>query len=82
MAKKRVHEIAKAQGVSSKELLAVLKAAGIEAKAAASSVEEGEALKAIAAAKGNGAGDGAKAPKTTPAQQAPAPPKAAPQAAP
>ncbi len=54
MAKKRVHEIAKAQGVSSKELLAALKAAGIEAKAAASSVEEADALKAIAAAKGNG----------------------------
>jgi translation initiation factor IF-2 len=54
VAKKRVHEIAKAQGVSSKELLAALKAAGIEAKAAASSVEEADALKAIAAAKGNG----------------------------
>jgi len=54
VAKKRVHEIAKAQGVSSKELLAALKAAGVEAKAAASSVEEGDALKAIAAAKGNG----------------------------
>ncbi len=52
MAKKRVHEIAKAQGVSSKELLAALKAAGVEAKAAASSVEEADALKAIAAAKG------------------------------
>ena len=51
MAKKRVHEIAKAQGVSSKELLAALKKAGVEAKAAASSVEEGEALKAL----GNGA---------------------------
>ncbi|HSS32972.1 MAG TPA: translation initiation factor IF-2 [Solirubrobacterales bacterium] len=54
MAKKRVHEIAKAQGVSSKDLLAALKAAGVEAKAAASSVEEADALKAIAAAKGNG----------------------------
>jgi translation initiation factor IF-2 len=61
VAKKRVHEIAKAQGVSSKELLAALKAAGVEAKAAASSVEEADALKAIAAAKGNG---GAEAPKT------------------
>jgi translation initiation factor IF-2 len=55
VAKKRVHEIAKAQGVSSKELLAALKAAGIQAKAAASSVEVGEAVKAINAAKGNGA---------------------------
>ena len=54
MAKKRVHEIAKAQGVSSKELLGVLNAAGVKAKAAASSVEESEALKAIGAAKENG----------------------------
>ena len=60
VAKKRVHEIAKAQGVSSKELLAALKAAGVEAKAAASSVEEADAVKAIAAAKGNG---GAEAPE-------------------
>ncbi len=54
MAKKRVHEIAKAQGLTSKELLAALKGAGIEAKAAASSVEEADALKAIKAAKGDG----------------------------
>jgi translation initiation factor IF-2 len=54
VAKKRVHEIAKAQGVTSKELLAALNAAGVEAKAAASSVEEADALKAIAAAKGDG----------------------------
>ena len=40
MSKKRVHEIAKEHGLSSKELLEKLKAAGIEAKAAASSVEE------------------------------------------
>ena len=57
MAKKRVHEIAKAQGLSSKDLLAALKAAGIEAKAAASSVEESDALKALKTAKG--AADGA-----------------------
>jgi len=55
VAKKRVHEIAKAQGLSSKELLAALKAAGVEAKAAASSVDEDAALKAIAGAKGDGA---------------------------
>jgi translation initiation factor IF-2 len=66
MAKKRVHEIAKAQGLSSKEVLAALNSAGIEATAAASSVEESEALKAIAAANGGGAGtaaagDGAQA---------------------
>jgi translation initiation factor IF-2 len=71
VAKKRVHEIAKAQGVSSKELLAVLKAAGVEAKAAASTIEEADAVKAIAAAKGNGA----KAP-AKPAAPAAAPPAA------
>jgi translation initiation factor IF-2 len=54
MAKKRVHEIAKAQGLTSKELLAKLKAAGVEAKAAQSNVEESEALAAL-----KGAGDGA-----------------------
>jgi translation initiation factor IF-2 len=47
MSKKRVYEIAKEQGLSSKELLERLTAAGVEAKAAASSVEEGLALKAI-----------------------------------
>jgi len=67
VAKKRVHEIAKAQGVSSKELLAALKAAGIEAKAAASSVEEADALRAIGASNGGGA-----------ATQAPPKPKEAP----
>ena len=80
MAKKRVHEIAKAQGVSSKELLAALKAAGVEAKAAASSVEEADALKAIAAAKGNGGAEATKAvPKkaTATEPEAPAKPTAA-----
>jgi len=65
VAKKRVHEIAKAKGVSSKELLAALKAAGVEAKAAASSVEEGEALKALSAAGGNGGGVATEAKPTT-----------------
>jgi translation initiation factor IF-2 len=76
--KKRVHEIAKAQGVSSKDLLAALKAAGVDAKAAASSVEEADAVKAIAAAKGNGGAEApakkapakAAAPKQPPAQAA------------
>ena len=54
MAKKRVHEIAKAQGLTSKELLAALKAAGVEAKAAQSNVEESDALAAL-----KGFGDGA-----------------------
>src|SRR6187397_1817749 len=55
MAKKRVHEIAKAQGLTSKELLAALNAAGIEAKAAQSSVEESDALAAL-----KNSSDGAK----------------------
>ncbi len=80
MAKKRVHEIAKAQGLSSKELLAALKKAGIEAKAAASSVEEADALKALS---GNGAAATKAQPKAeakpaAPAKEAAAaPPKAA-----
>ena len=68
MAKKRVHEIAKAEGLSSKELLTALNAAGVEAKAAASSVEEADALKALAAAKGSS--DGATATKAKPKPKA------------
>src|SRR5215510_7635956 len=68
MAKKRVHEIAKAQGLTSKELLAALKAAGVEAKAAQSSVEESDALAAL-----KGSGDGASAAATaTKTKEAPA----------
>src|SRR5205807_9524115 len=55
MSKKRVHEIAKEHGVSSKELLEKLKAAGVEAKAAASSVDETVALKALGAGGSDGA---------------------------
>jgi translation initiation factor IF-2 len=69
VAKKRVHEIAKAQGLTSKELLAKLKAAGVEAKAAQSSVEESDALAAL---KGSGGGGGG----TATATKAPAPAKA------
>src|SRR5919204_201077 len=43
------------QGLTSKEVLAALKAAGIEAKVAASSVEEEDALAALAAAGADGA---------------------------
>ena len=59
--KKRVHEIAKQEGLTSKEVLAALNAAGIEAKVAASSVEEDDALKALAAAGATAAGKPAKA---------------------
>jgi translation initiation factor IF-2 len=60
LARKRVHEIAKAQGLTSKEVLAALKNAGVEAKAAASSVEEDVALKALEAVNGGGAAAPAK----------------------
>jgi translation initiation factor IF-2 len=67
MSKKRIYEIAKEQGVPSKELLERLNAAGVEAKAAASSVEESAALKvldsgSVAAAKGAASAKGAAAP--------------------
>jgi translation initiation factor IF-2 len=68
MSKKRVHEIAKEHGLSSKQLLELLAAAGIEAKAAASSVEEADALKVLAT-------DGAAAQSS--ANGAPAPPSSA-----
>jgi translation initiation factor IF-2 len=75
VAKKRVHEIAKAQGLSSKELLAALRKAGIEAKAAASSVEEADALKALS---GNGATATKAATKPAAPPQRPAKPVAKP----
>ncbi|HEX4482886.1 MAG TPA: translation initiation factor IF-2 [Solirubrobacteraceae bacterium] len=84
MSKKRVHEIAKEQGLSSKELLEKLKAAGVEAKAAASSIDEAVALKALAngtppaATNGAASPNGAAAVKT--AADAP-PAKAQPSAA-
>src|SRR3954451_22264977 len=48
MAKKRVHEIAKEQGITSKEALAALKKAGLEVSTASSSVDEADAAKAFA----------------------------------
>jgi translation initiation factor IF-2 len=90
MSKKRVHEIAKEHGLSSKELLERLKAAGIEAKAAASSVEEtaalsvlGAAAPAVQASSNGGAGLGSSSGSgatSAPAQPTPAstPPAAAP----
>jgi translation initiation factor IF-2 len=85
MTKKRVHEIAKEQGLSSKELLEKLKAAGVEAKAAASSVEESAALKVLGlttngapAADQRSASNGAPAakPVAAPATEKPAAPAA------
>jgi len=70
VSKRRVHEIAKSAGVTSKELLAALNAAGIEAKAAASSVEEDAALKALASAGGATAPKAEAAPKPAAAKPA------------
>src|SRR3954470_10590808 len=48
MAKKRVHEIAKEQGITSKEALAAMRKAGLEVTTASSSVDEADAAKAFA----------------------------------
>ncbi|MBA3328085.1 MAG: translation initiation factor IF-2 N-terminal domain-containing protein, partial [Solirubrobacterales bacterium] len=47
MAKVRVHELAKAHDMSSKDVLAKLHAAGVQVKAAASAVDEDTAVAAI-----------------------------------
>ena len=77
MSKKRVHEIAKEHGLSSKELLEKLKAAGIEAKAAASSVEETAVLSVL----GGSAPQAEASPNGAPASPPAAPADAAPAAA-
>src|SRR3954462_7489409 len=66
MAKKRVHEIAKERGISSKEVLAVLQKAGLDVKAAASSVDEDDIRRAFS----NGA---EAAPAEEPKQEAKTP---------
>jgi len=74
MSKKRVHEIAKEHGLTSKELLEKLAAAGVQAKAAASSVDESAALQALGldpSSASNGSPNGSPAPAK------PAAPKAA-----
>jgi translation initiation factor IF-2 len=85
MAKQRVHEIARALGLESNQVLAALKEAGVDVKTASSSVEQQAALRALAdsgalpkkaAASGNGgsapAGEGASKQKksTGPARAA------------
>jgi translation initiation factor IF-2 len=74
MAKKRVHEIAKERGITSKEALEVLRNAGLEVKVAASSVEEADAERAFA----NGAGaQTTPPPSETPTEQPASPQPAA-----
>jgi translation initiation factor IF-2 len=82
MTKKRVHEIAKEQGLSSKELLEKLKTAGMEVKAAASSVDEALALKALGSsgAASNGAPAAPKANAKGPTATVTVAPPAAPAA--
>jgi translation initiation factor IF-2 len=75
MSRKRIHEIAKEQGLSSKELLAKLRAAGVEAKTASSSVDEQSALSALS--DGSGSGGQARSATAT-ATAAPAAPPSAP----
>jgi translation initiation factor IF-2 len=67
VAKKRVHEIAKERGLTSKEVLAALNAAGVGVKAAASSVEEDVVAKALSSA------GGAELPPVKLAKRQPAP---------
>jgi translation initiation factor IF-2 len=74
MTKKRVHEIAKEQGMSSADVLTKLRAAGFDVTAAASTVDEAEALRALG---GNGAAP-AKPAAARPAQPAARPAGAAP----
>jgi translation initiation factor IF-2 len=61
MSNKRVHEIAKERGLPAKDVLARLKAAGIEVKAASSSVDEEVASRVLANGSGSGPGEGEKA---------------------
>ena len=53
---KRVHEIAKERGIPTKEVLAKLKAAGVEVTAASSSVDEQLAGRVLSNGGGNGGG--------------------------
>jgi len=81
VANKRVHEIAKEQNLSSRELLEALRAAGLEVTAAASSVDEDEALRILKSADESPTERQAKSPTKprTPAalRQKPAPKAAA-----
>jgi translation initiation factor IF-2 len=77
MAKKRVHEIAKERGISSKEVIAVLQRAGLDVKAAASSVDERDINMAFSNG-GSGGSAGRQEAEPRPQQQAAAPRPAAP----
>jgi translation initiation factor IF-2 len=81
MAKKRVYEIAKEKGVTSKDLLEALRAAGVDVKAAASTVDEAEVARVLPVGAGSGNGKpqaaaAADAPQAQPKQEQPAKPAA------
>ncbi len=79
---KRVHEIAKERGLPAKEVLAKLKAAGIEVKAASSSVDEATALRALGNGEATSPGAAsASAPAPKPAVERSPAPAAAPRPA-
>src|SRR2546428_13025643 len=84
MAKKRVYEIAKERGVSSKELLEALRAAGVDVKAAASTIDESDALKALTpdGAAGDGKPQLGAADSAGTKEKAPSPPDTRPAAQP
>jgi translation initiation factor IF-2 len=67
MPKKRVHEIAKERGMSSKVLLAKLQEAGLDVKAAASAVDEQAVLRVL----NDGGGNGAPQPAAAASQETP-----------
>jgi translation initiation factor IF-2 len=66
---KRVHQIAKEQGLTAKELLARLREAGLDVKAASSNIDEAVALKVLSNGGSSPSGDGG-----APAAEAGAPP--------
>ncbi|MFL5883490.1 MAG: translation initiation factor IF-2, partial [Thermoleophilaceae bacterium] len=76
MAKKRVHEIAKERGISSKEVIATLQKAGLDVKAAASSVDENDIARAF-----NGGGEAPTAERRTANGEQSAPQQSQPQQA-
>jgi translation initiation factor IF-2 len=78
MAKKRVYEIAKEKGVSSKDLLEALRAAGVDVKAAASTVDEADAARVLPAGAGSGNGQPPAAPAVEAAPKRPQPKQAQP----
>src|SRR5690242_2657840 len=66
---RRVHEIAKEHGVTAKELLSRLQAAGVEVKSASSNVDDAVALRVL----GDGADGSAAATAPSPSATATAP---------